>query len=68
MESYKQAELTRKMGTDSGGEQDDSWGDGWGGGGFEEKGKRTHGQQCGDCWEEGIIRGLNVNGNKYNQD
>ena len=26
------------------------------GGGIEQKGKRTHGhgQQCGDCWGEGI--------------
>ena len=34
------------------------------GGGVEEKGKRTHGhrQQCGDCWAEGVIRGLNGNG------
>ena len=33
-------------------------------GGFEQKGKRTHGhgQQCGDCWEEEGIRGLNGNG------
>ena len=30
------------------------------------KGKRTHGhgQQCGDCWGEEIIRGLSGNGNK----
>ena len=36
-----------------------------GGGGIEQKAKRTHGhgQQCGDCWEEGGIRGLNDNGN-----
>ena len=35
-----------------------------GGGGIEQKGKRTHGhgQQCGDCWGEGGIRGLNDNG------
>ena len=34
-----------------------------GGGGFEQKGKRTHehGQQCGDCWGEGCIRGLKGN-------
>ena len=34
------------------------------GGGFEQKGKRTHGnvQECGDCWVEGDIRGLNGNG------
>ena len=35
-----------------------------GGGGMEQKGKRTHGhgQQCGDYREEGGIRGLNVHG------
>ena len=35
-----------------------------GGGGMERKGKRTHGQgqQCGDCCELGIIRGINGNG------
>ena len=35
-----------------------------GGGGIEQKGKRTHehGQQCGDCCGEGSIRGLNCNG------
>ena len=34
-----------------------------GGEGIEQKGKRTHGhgQQCGDCWAEGGIRGLNGN-------
>ena len=34
------------------------------GGRIEQKGKRTygHGQQCGDCWGEGSIRGLNGNG------
>ena len=34
------------------------------GGGIEQKGKRTHGhgQQCGDCWGGGSIRGLNGNG------
>ena len=34
------------------------------GGGIEQKGKRTrgHGQQCGDCWGERGIRGLNGNG------
>ena len=33
--------------------------------GTEQKGKSTHGhrQQCGDCWGEGNIRGLNGNGN-----
>ena len=32
--------------------------------GIEQKGKRTHrhGQQCGDCWGEECIRGLNGNG------
>ena len=35
-----------------------------GGGGIEQKGKRTrgHGQQGGDCWQEGDIRGINGNG------
>ena len=34
------------------------------GGGIEQRGKRIHGhgQQCGDCWGEGNIRGLNGNG------
>ena len=37
---------------------------------IEQKGKRTHGhgQQCGDCWGEEGIRGLNGNGIKYNKD
>ena len=37
-----------------------------GGEGIEQKGKRTHGhgQQCGDCWVVGAIRGLNGNGEK----
>ena len=32
---------------------------------IEQKGERTHGQQCGDCWvgDRGI-RGLNGNGKK----
>ena len=40
------------------------------GGGIEQKGKRTrgHGQQHGDCWVEGSIRGLIGNGGKYNKD
>ena len=29
---------------------------------------RGHGQQCGDCWGEGSIRGLNGNGKKCNKD
>ena len=35
-----------------------------GGGGTEQKGKRTHGhgQQCGDCSGEGDLRGLNSKG------
>ena len=35
-----------------------------GGGGIEQKGKRTHGhgQQCGDCGGYRDIRGLNGNG------
>ena len=40
-------------------------GGGWlGSGGIEPKGKRTHGhgQQCGDCWGERNIRGLNGSG------
>ena len=38
--------------------------------GIEQKGKRTHGhgQQCGDCWGEGVIRILNGNEKKYNKD
>ena len=34
------------------------------GGGTEQKGKRTHGhgQQCGDCWGERGISGLNGDG------
>ena len=41
-----------------------------GGGGIEQKGKRTcgHGQQWGDSWGAGGIRGLNGNGKKYNKD
>ena len=38
---------------------------GWGklgGTGIEQKGKRTHEQQCGDCWRERLTRGLNGNG------
>ena len=41
-----------------------SWG--LGGRGIEQKGKRTHGQQCGDCGREEGIKGLNDNG-KYNK-
>ena len=39
-------------------------GGGLGGGGIEQKGKRTHGhgQQCGDCWRKEGIKGLNGNG------
>ena len=34
------------------------------GGGIKQKGKRTHGhgQQCGDCREEGSLKRLNGNG------
>ena len=34
------------------------------GGGIEQKGKRTreHGQQCGGCWGQESLRGLNSNG------
>ena len=54
------------MGTDSETESRmtaKGWGK-WGGGGIEQKGKRTrgHGQPCGDCWGETGIRGLNGNG------
>ena len=40
------------------------------GGEIKQKGQRTHGhgQQCGDCWGEEGIRGLNGNGEKYNKD
>ena len=44
---------------------------GWlGGRVIKQKEKRTHGQgqQYGDCWVAGAIRGLNNNGKKYNQD
>ena len=50
-------------------EQDDAlygWMWGLGGGGIEEKGKKIHGQQYGDWWGEGSMRGLNVDGKKYN--
>ena len=45
------------------------WGE-LGGEGIEQKGRRTHGhgQQCGDCWGEAGIRGLDDNGEKYNKD
>ena len=43
--------------------RDNSWLVGFRGGGVEQKRKRTHGQQCGDCWNEAGIRGLNGNGN-----
>ena len=41
-----------------------------GGGGIEQKGKRTHGrgQQCGDCWEVGVIRELNGDVKIHNKD
>ena len=45
------------------------WGE-LGGEGIEQKGRRIHGhgQQCGDCWGEAGIRGLDDNGEKYNKD
>ena len=45
-------------------------GRGFGGGGIEQKGKRTHGhgQQCGNYWGKGHIRGLNGNEKKYYKD
>ena len=41
-------------------------GGGWGIGGIEQIGKRTHGhgKYCGDCWGEWGIKGLNDNGVK----
>ena len=35
-----------------------------GDGGIEQKGTRTHGhgQQCGDYWGQGVVRGLTGNG------
>ena len=53
MDSNEQIELTRKMKTDSQMESRMTAGVGrLGGGGMEQKGKRTlgHGQQCGVCW------------------
>ena len=38
-----------------------------GGGGIEQKRKRTYGQQWGDCRGKRVIRILNHNGNKYNK-
>ena len=40
-----------------------------GGGGFEQKGKKTHGhgQQCGDCWGEGHKVMENGNGKRHNK-
>ena len=36
-----------------------------GGGGTEQKGKRTHGQQCGDYWGKGSeYKGTSGNGKK----
>ena len=37
-------------------------GGGFGGGGTEQEGKKTHGKQSGDSWGEGDIRALNDNG------
>ena len=52
MESDEKCDLTSKTDADSDGEQKTA-GRGWrlGGGGIEQKRKRTHGhgQQCGDC-------------------
>ena len=41
-------------------------GGGWrlGGRRIEQKGKRTHGQQCGDCRAKVGIRGINSNAKK----
>ena len=57
--------LTNKQNRDRLREQDDSsWAGRLGGRGIEQKGQRTHGhgQQCGDCWGKGSIRGLTGNG------
>ena len=64
MECNEQTELTSKIDRLIDREQDDSY-CGVGGQGVEESRKRTHGhgQQCGDCGWEGVIRGLNANGN-----
>ena len=44
------------------GEQADSSGRvGSGGRGIKQKRRRTQGQQCGDCWREVSIKGLNNN-------
>ena len=64
MESNEQAELARKMWADSEIESRMTASRGkLGVGGTEQKGKRTHGhgQQCGNCWGEGHIRGLTSN-------
>ena len=63
-----QSELTSKMKTDSESRLT-ALGVGLEGGGIKQKGARTHryGQQCGDCWGVGGIRGLNGNGKKYNK-
>ena len=70
MESNEQTELTRKTDRLVDGEQMTATGVGkLGGGGNEQKGKRTHrhGQQCGNCRGQGSIRELNGNGKKYNK-
>ena len=65
VESNELTELTRKMGTDS--EMESRLTAGAGGGDRMQSlsGKRTdvHAQQCGDCWGERGVRGLNENGN-----
>ena len=71
MKSNEQTELTRAMETESQMESRMTAGVGrLGGGGMEQKGKRTlgHGQQCGVCWGKEAIRGLNGNRKKYNKD
>ena len=66
MESNEQTERTRRTGTDPSMESrmTAQWVDRLGVEGLSKKGKRTqgHGQQCGDCWGEDGIRGLNGNG------
>ena len=63
MESNEQTELTRKRGKTHRWRAGGHRGVRLGGRGTEQKGKRTHGygQQCGDCWGEGGLSGLNGN-------
>ena len=68
MESNEQAELTSKPDTDSESRMTAKGGEPVGGGGIEQKGKRTHGhgEQCGGFLGKDIRR-LNGNGKKYSK-